>query len=185
MPHDSPQPWRTLASRPLLHRPPWLTLHEDRVQLPTGAILETFYTLEYQDWACVVPVMASGEVAMVEQWRHAIGRASLEFPAGAVDAGEAPLAAARRELREEAGIEADALEPLATLATEPARHTNWAHVYLARDARLVAPPAPEASEDLVQRRVPAADLAGLVAQGEIVHGVHAAAALLAAARLAG
>lgn len=178
-----PQPWTLLASRELLRRPPWLTLREDRVQLPTGAVLESFYTLEYQDWACVVPVLASGDVVMVEQWRHAIGRVSLEFPAGAVDAGETPEAAARRELMEEAGVEAAALEPLATLATEPARHTNWAHVYLARDAHIVADATPEASEDLVLRTVPSSDLAGLVARGDIVHGVHAAAAMLAAARL--
>ncbi len=183
MPDAKPQPWTVLATRDLLHRPPWLTLREDRVQLPTGAILESFYTLEYQDWACVVPVLASGEVVMVEQWRHAIGRVSLEFPAGAVDEGEAPEAAARRELREEAGVEAAHLEPLARLATEPARHTNWAHVYLARDAHIASAATPEASEDLVVRTHPAADLVGLVARGEIVHGVHAAAALLAAARL--
>jgi 8-oxo-dGTP pyrophosphatase MutT (NUDIX family) len=146
--------------------------------------LDAFYVLEYQDWSCVVPVLASGDVVMVEQWRHAIGRPSLEFPAGAVDEGETPEGAARREAREEAGVATGALEPLATLATEPSRHTNWAHVFLARSAREAGTPAPEASEDLVQRRVPAADLAGMVARGEIVHGIHEAAALMAAAQLA-
>ena len=183
MPDTQPLAWRTLASRTLLDRSPWLRLREDRVALPTGAILETYYVLEYPDWACVVPVLASGDVVMVEQWRHAIGRASLEFPAGAVDTGEAPEAAGRRELREEAGVEVDTLEPLARLATEPARHTNWAHLFLARDARIVGPPAPDDNEDLHVRLVPAVDLAALVARGDIVHGVHAAAALLAAAQL--
>jgi 8-oxo-dGTP pyrophosphatase MutT (NUDIX family) len=185
MPESEPQPWDTLASRTLLDRPPWLRLREDRVRLPTGAVLETYYILEYADWACVVPVTREGEVVMVEQWRHAIGRVSLEFPAGAVDGGEAPEDAARRELAEEAGVTAGALEPLARLATEPARHTNWAHVYLARDAEITREPAPDDSEDLVVRRVPIGALAGLVAEGEIVHGVHAAAAMLALARMQG
>ena len=184
MSDPKPQPWTLLASRELLHRPPWLTLREDRVRLPTGTVLEAFYTLEYQDWACVVPILASGEVVMVEQWRHAIGRVSLEFPAGAVDDGETPEAAAQREMMEEVGVSARGLEPLARLATEPARHTNWAHVYLAREASIVGDATPEASEDLVRRTFPASDLAGLVTRGEIVHGVHAAAALLAASRLA-
>ena len=146
-------------------------------------MLDAYYVLEYADWACVVPVTASGEVVMVEQWRHAIGRRSLEFPAGAVDPGETPEAAARRELREEVGAEADTLEPLARLAAEPARHTNWAHVFLARDARVVGPPEADESEDLVVRTLRADVLGALVASGEIVHGVHAAAALLAASRL--
>ena len=183
MPDTQPQPWETLASRTLLDHPPWLALREDRVRLPTGAVLDPYFVLEYPDWACVVPVTASGEVVMVEQWRHAIGRRSLEFPAGAVDPGETPEAAARRELREEAGAEADGLEPLARLATEPARHTNWAHVFLARGAHIVSAPAPDANEDIVVRTVCASGLAGLVARGEVVHGVHAAAALLAASRL--
>ena len=183
MRQDRPQPWTRLASRVLLHHPPWLSLREDRVRLPTGAVLDPYFVLEYPDWACVVPVTASGDVVMVEQWRHAIGRRSLEFPAGAVDAGETPEAAARRELREEAGVEVGGLEPLARLAAEPARHTNWAHVFLARDARIAGAPEADDDEDLTVRRVGASDLAALVASGEVVHGVHAAAALLAAARL--
>ena len=146
-------------------------------------MLDRFYVLEYSDWSCVVPVTPGGEVVMVEQWRHAIERRSLEFPAGGVDQGEAPEAAARRELREEAGAEAGPLVHLGTLATEPSRHTNWAHLYLARDAEITRAPSPDASEDLTVRTVPLSGLADLVARGGIVHGVHAAAAMLALARM--
>lgn len=176
---SEPEPWETLDSRLLLDRPPWIRLREDRVRLPTGATLERFYVVEYTDWACVVPVTGAGEVVMVEQWRHAIGRVSLEFPAGGVDGGEDPEAAARRELAEEAGVTAGALEPLGRLATEPSRHTNWAHVYLARDARQSAAPTLDAGEDLRVRTLPLGRLAEAVTGGEIVHGVHVAAALLA------
>lgn len=177
------QSWRTLSSRRLVERPPWLVLREDRVQLPTGAVLDPYYVVEAPDWACVVPILASGEVVMVEQWRHAIGRASLEFPAGAVDAGETPEAAARREVREEAGVNAGRLEPLATVATEPARMTNWAHLFLAPEAEIAGDPAHDEGEDLRVRLVAVSDLVGLVARGEIVHGVHVGAALLASAQL--
>ena len=147
-------------------------------------MLDRFYVLEYSDWSCVVPVTPGGEVVMVEQWRHAIERRSLEFPAGGVDQGEAPEAAARRELREEAGAEAGPLVHLGTLATEPSRHTNWAHVYLACDAVITSEPKLDASEDLAVRHVRLGDLAGMVARGEIVHGIHVAAAMLALAELA-
>ena len=69
MDETKPQPWETLASRELLNRPPWIRLREDRVRLPTGAVLEQFYVLEYSDWACVVPVTSDGTVVMVEQWQ--------------------------------------------------------------------------------------------------------------------
>lgn len=183
MPENQPEPWRTLVSRPLVERPPWIVLREDRVELPTGAVLDPYFVVEAPDWACVVPVLASGEVVMVEQWRHAIGRRSLEFPAGAIDRGETPEAAAVRELQEEAGVVAGSLVPLAMVATEPARMTNWAHLFLAPEAKLEGVPVPDASEDLAIRVVPTADLASLIASGEIVHGVHVGAALLAQARL--
>lgn len=174
-----PAPWRRLRSAVLFEHLPWLRLREDAVELPTGAVLDPYYVLEYSDWACVVPVTEAREVVMVEQWRHAVGRASLEFPAGALDPGEEPEPAARRELREEAGVVAGALKPLATLATEPARHTNWAHLFLARDARIVGDPTPDANEDLRTRTARLDELPDLLASGRICHGIHAAAALLA------
>ncbi|MEM6326309.1 MAG: NUDIX hydrolase [Bacteroidota bacterium] len=180
-----PKPWQTLVSRVLLDRPPWIRLREDRVRLPTGTVLDAFYVLEYTDWACVVPVTPDGDVVMVEQWRHAIGRRSLEFPAGSVDDGETPEDAARRELAEEAGVLARDLVPLATLATEPSRHTNWAHVFLADGAEVAVTPSLDPSEDIVVRTVRLGDLAGMVGRGEIVHGVHVAAAFLAFDRLRG
>ena len=181
---DSPRPWTTDRSTVLLDRPPWLRLREDAVRLPTGAVLDPYYVLEYADWACVVPVTGEGRVVMVEQWRHGVGAVSLEFPAGAIDPGEGPESAARRELREEAGVEASALEPLGRVAVEPARHTNWAHLFLAWDVARSASVRPDPGEDLVVREVPLVDLRGLVAQGRIVHGAHVAAAFLALDRLA-
>ena len=56
---------------------------------------------------------------LVEQYRYGIDRVTLELPAGAIDPGEAPEAAARRELREETGYEADAWVRLGALAVEP------------------------------------------------------------------
>ncbi|MEM1057335.1 MAG: NUDIX hydrolase [Bacteroidota bacterium] len=182
---SEPQPWEVLASTVLLDRPPWIRLREDRVRLSTGAVLESFYVVEYADWACVVPVTEGGEVVMVEQWRHAIGRVSLEFPAGGVDEEEEPLETAMRELEEETGATATDWGYLGTLATEPSRHTNWAHVFLARDAEVTQAPALDEGEDLVTRRVAVSELPGLVARGEIVHGVHVAAAFLALAQIRG
>ncbi len=58
---------------------------------------------------------------------------------------------------------------------EPGRHTNYGHLYVARGAYRVADPDLDAAEDLRLQLVPAASLPERVAQGEVAHGVHAAA----------
>ena len=178
---DAPRPWTTLASRRLLERW-WMTLRVDRVRLPGGHTLDEFHVAEYPDWACALALTDGGEAVLVEQYRYAVDRVALELPAGVVDPGESPEAAARRELLEETGFEARQWERLGRLAVEPGRHTNWGHLYLARGARRTAEPDPDAAEDLRVRLVPASRLPGLVEAGRIVHGTHAAAVFWAQGR---
>lgn len=166
--------WTTLASRTLLDRW-WIRLREDRVRLPTGAEIEEFHVAEYPDWALAVAITDAGEAVLVEQYRYAVDRIGLEFAAGVIGEGEEPLEAARRELREETGYEADDWTALGRCAVEPARHTNYGHLFVARGARRVGSPELDATEDLRVRLVPAAHLVDLVERSEIVHGTHVAA----------
>jgi 8-oxo-dGTP pyrophosphatase MutT (NUDIX family) len=157
-----------------------MTLREDRVRLPSGHVLDEYHVAEYPDWACVLALTADGRAVLVEQYRYGIDRVCLELPAGALDAGEDALTAARRELREETGYEAARWTPLGRYAVEPGRHTNWGHAFVAEGARRVGAPAHDAGEDLAVRLVPAEGLVGLVEAGRIVHGVHVAAVMAAA-----
>ncbi|MEM8556354.1 MAG: NUDIX hydrolase [Bacteroidota bacterium] len=168
------KPWTTLASKTLIERW-WMTLREDRVQLPTGTVLDEYHVLHYPDWACAIPVTDDGHVVMVEQYRYGIERTSLEFPAGAVDPGEDIEAAARRELLEETGYEAERWTYLGKGSVEPGRHTNYGHIFVARGAHRVAAPHLDGAEDLEQRLVSVADLPARVADGSITHSTHIAA----------
>jgi 8-oxo-dGTP pyrophosphatase MutT (NUDIX family) len=170
-----------LASRVLVERW-WMTLREDRVRLPSGHVLDEYHVAEYPDWACALALTPDGHAVLVEQYRYGIDRVSLELPAGALDPGEDPLAAARRELREETGYEADRWTRLGRCAVEPGRHTNWGHVFVAEGARRVGLPLLDAAEDLAVRLVPVAGLVALVEGERIVHGVHVAAVMWAAQR---
>ena len=174
-----PRRWTTLSTRTLVERW-WMTLRVDRVQLPHGPVLDEFHVAEYPDWACVLALTARGEAVLVEQYRYGIDRISLECPAGAIDGDEAPLAAAQRELLEETGYRAERWTGLGALAIEPARHTNYGHLYVAHDVERVADPSLDEAEDLAVRLVPADRLTALVRAGEIVHGIHAAAIFRAA-----
>lgn len=189
-PPDSPMPdhrpdadrrWTTLSSKTLLERW-WLTLREDRVRLPTGAEIDEFHVAEYPDWALAVAITDGGEAVLVEQYRYAVDRVALEFAAGVVAPDEPPLVAARRELLEETGYEADDWTSLGRCAVEPARHTNYGHLFVARGARQVQAPTLDDTEDLRVRLVTAASLADLVEQGAIVHGTHIAAVFWALQR---
>lgn len=173
--------WTTLASEMLLERW-WLTLRVDRVRLPDGAEIEEFHVAEYPDWALAVALTDGGQAVLVEQYRYALDHVGLEFPAGVVQPGEDPLAAAQRELLEETGYAASDWLRLGQLAIEPSRHTNFGHLYVARGARRVADPMPDATEDLRVRLVQVGALPALIERGEIVHGTHVAAALWAERR---
>jgi 8-oxo-dGTP pyrophosphatase MutT (NUDIX family) len=178
---DRERRWRTLSSKTILERW-WLTLRVDAVELPTGAVIDEFHVAEYPDWALTIPITASGEVVLVEQYRYGVDRVGLEFPAGVVQPGEDPLAAASRELREETGFEVEGWRTLGRLAVEPARHTNHAHLFVASGASRAAAPDLDDTEDLRVRLVPAGDLPLLIERGEMAHGIHVAAAFWAMQR---
>ena len=171
---DSPRPWTTLASDVVVDRW-WMTLRVDRVQVPGGPVLDEYHVAEYPDWACVLALTDDGHAVLVEQYRYGIDRVLLELPAGALDAGEAPEVAARRELLEETGYQAREWRRLGRLAVEPGRHTNYGHLFVALGCRRVADPDLDPAEDLRQRLVPVTQLAARVEAGEIAHGIHAAA----------
>ncbi len=173
--------WTTLASETIVDRW-WLRLRADRVRLPTGAEIEEFHVAEVPDWALAVAVTGDGQAVLVEQYRYPIDRTALEFAAGVVGEGETPLEAARRELLEETGYAADDWTALGPCAVEPARHTNYGHLFVARGARRVRPPMLDETEDLQVRLVAAADLPALVERGEIIHGTHVAAVFWAVQR---
>ena len=171
-------PWQVLESREILKKR-WLEVHEQRVRLGSGHEIAEFHQLVAPSWAAVLCVTEGDEVVLVRQYRHGIRGESVELPAGVLEDGESALDAAKRELREETGYVADAWFPIVSVATEPSRHTVFAHFFCARRARLEGERALEESEDIELVMVPRAELLSFCERGAIVHGVHLGAILLA------
>jgi 8-oxo-dGTP pyrophosphatase MutT (NUDIX family) len=174
-------PWQVLSSEVVLTRR-WIEIRQDRVRLASGHEIDEFHVVHGPSWAAVLCVTEEGDAVLVRQYRHGIAAASLELPAGVIDAGESPLAAAQRELREETGYESDQWAPISVVATEPSRHTVTAHFFFAGRARATGARKLDVSEEMETVRVPEKELLGLVDSGEILHGVHIGAILLAARR---
>lgn len=175
------KPWRIVESAVVLERQ-WLTVRQQRIELPHGGEIDEFHLIVAPDWTAIVAVTDDEQLVMVEQYRHGAGGVSRELPAGVIDAGESVLDAAVRELREETGYEASDWEPLIAVNTEPSRHTNRAHFFFARGARRVAEQKLDASEHIRVVLVPVAEILPSIERGEILHGVHVGALLLAGSR---
>lgn len=103
----------------------------ERVALPNGQVAE-LEIVHHPGAACVLPLLAGGEVVLIRQWRHAAGGWLLEAPAGKLDENEAPELCARRELKEETGLVAGELIALGSALTTPGFTDERIHFYLAR-----------------------------------------------------
>ncbi|MDZ7746908.1 MAG: NUDIX hydrolase [Halobacteriales archaeon] len=97
---------------------PGFDVREDAVTFPDGSTGQ-YHSVTEPDAVVILPFTSEGDVVAIEEWRQAVGRVNLGLPAGGLEPDDDDLvAAARRELTEETGYEADRLERVA--AVEPA-----------------------------------------------------------------
>lgn len=167
---NDPIPWTVRSSEYALDEP-WYKVRRDVVQLPDGTLID-YYRAERPDVAVVLPVTPEGDVLLVRQYKHGAGVVTLELPGGLIDPGEAPLAAAARELREETGFASSlALEPLGWVYADASKSTERVFSFVARDVAWAGEPRLDSNEAasgvLVERR-PLSELGAMVDSGELV-----------------
>jgi 8-oxo-dGTP pyrophosphatase MutT (NUDIX family) len=123
-------PWQTRETRTLF-RHPQLSVLESRVTQPDGQPGRYVYVQVPRPIVVMVPLDDAGAVRLVRQWRYPWAQNSWELPAGHAEDGETPLAAAQRELAEEALVEAADWTELGEVYGS-AGSTGRFHLYLAR-----------------------------------------------------
>ena len=112
---------------------------------------------------------ADPDVILERQYRHAAGQYLIELPAGSRNPGEAPLAAAKRELIEETGFRARRWKMLIRYFASPGFLGEWMQIYLARDIREGAA-TPELDEQIEVLRMPLSQAMKMIAEGKIHDG---------------
>jgi ADP-ribose pyrophosphatase len=169
--------WRRLATRRAFECP-WFSVRQDALRLPGGEEI-TYNVLEHGGWALVVPVRSDGLVVMERVYRW-----TLDGPSGGLD-GEPPEIAARRELEEETGYRAGALEHLGHFAASDGYSNERFDAFLARDVTLDGTPRREPTEQMEIELHPMEELRTRALRGELLDAPTSLALLLAAERLRG
>ncbi len=94
------------------------TVAVETITLPKGGELHA-EIIRHPGSVVIVPVTDSGEIVLVKQYRHAIGRVAWELPAGSLKPSEDAADAARRECQEEVGLVPSRLTPLGSFFATP------------------------------------------------------------------
>ncbi|WP_342242622.1 NUDIX hydrolase [Ensifer sp. OTU672] len=173
------KPWSVTASKTVF-KDKWIHVRADDCITAEGAVVAPYYVLDYTDWVQVVAFDEDDQLLLIEQYRHGVGRMSLESPGGVMDAGETdPVETAKRELLEETGFTAADWIYVGRLAANPATNTNFFHIVLANGARKTAEAADDPTERVKVHRIAAKDAVPLLLSGKIMHALHVAGLTMA------
>jgi ADP-ribose pyrophosphatase len=142
-----------------------VTLRLKYLPAPDGSV-RLREIVEHAPGAAVVALDEGGQVLLVRQARPAVGSDLLELPAGLIDAGEEPIACARRELEEETGYAAERLELLVSFYTSPGFTDELIYIYLASGLHATRL-APDEEEEIELVRLPLRSAIERVLSGEI------------------
>ena len=143
-------------------------IDRDHVRMPNGRAV-TVDVVRHARSVVLLPVPEPGQIVLVRQYRYAINRWLWEAPAGSVDEGEEPDAAARRECHEEIGLVPETIVRVAALVPTPGYCDEEMIFY--RCSSLTTPAEPAAvdeDEDIEAKTFALAEARDMVRRGEIV-----------------
>jgi ADP-ribose pyrophosphatase len=158
-----------------------IRVNVETVRLPNGHRAE-LEIVHHPGGAAVVAIDAQLRVCLLRQYRHAIGGWIWELPAGKLEPDEPALATARRELVEEAGVEADEWLSIGDYVTSPGVFTEIVNLFMARGLSAVSM-AHEAGELIEVHWVPFSEACRRALSGELSDGKTALGLLRAQAML--
>jgi ADP-ribose pyrophosphatase len=161
----SPQLLETFVSGEQVFKGALLDVRRDVVAMPDGSRATREYVV-HPGAVVVVPILDDGRLVLERQFRYPVGRVMLEFPAGKLDAGEAPMVCAQRELIEETGYRAREWSMAGAMHNAIGYSTEVVHIAFARGLQ-AGERALDAGELIELSLLPEADLDAAVGRGDV------------------
>lgn len=158
--------WKTLSRETVLSYGKYLKIENHTIELPNGEIIQDWPLVITPDFINVLAQMEDGRFLIFRQTKYAVTGTSLAPVGGYIDAGEDPLTAAQRELREETGAAAAEWINLGAYRVGGNRGVCTGHFFLARGAHLVCERDADDLEEQEQLFLTRAELDAALEEGE-------------------
>ncbi len=162
--HETRSPWRTVSSKQVYDNP-WIAVREDRVVRPDGEP-GIYGVVHFKNIAVGILPIEDDHVYLVGQHRYPLKLYSWEIPEGGCPEGEEPLDAARRELREETGLEAKHWRRLGEAYLSNSVADEYAVWFLATGL-VPGEQSPEGTEAINVHRLPLREVQKMALSGQI------------------
>jgi 8-oxo-dGTP pyrophosphatase MutT (NUDIX family) len=154
------------STRRVAYENPWITVWHDEVTRPDGSP-GIYGVVHFANVAAGVVVLDDHrQTVLVGQHRYTLDAWSWEIPEGGVPASESPLDGAKRELREETGLEASTWREIARVDLSNSVTDEQAVLYVATDLSHGAA-SPEPTESIEVRWVPFDEALAMTLDGRI------------------
>jgi len=170
--------WPKIRARQVTTISPWMDVIAREVEFAPGQKPEVYHAVGQLDYLAILARTPDGRIPLVRQYRPALESFTWELPAGLLEKGEDPPAAAARELLEETGYPARAIDSLGAPASPcTGRLSNRVHSFFVDTGERVANFTPEPGLT-VALKTPA-ELVAMIKADEFVQQLHLGTLMLA------
>jgi ADP-ribose pyrophosphatase len=122
---------KKILNKKVVYKNKWIKITNRKIEF-LHKKTSNFYSIDQKDYVCILLQTENNLFPMVKQYRHAIGKYTLEFPSGLLDYKETPIDCAKKEVLEETGHKVIKLIKLSTLYPDSGRLSNKVHMFFAK-----------------------------------------------------
>ncbi len=126
----------------------FISVYKESLKRPDNYVVDDYFSVKRRDAVFIIALTKEKQIPLVFQYKNGVKDLIWELPAGFVDDNEEPLVAAKRELLEETGFEAENYQYLASFSPNPSLSNNKSHVFLAFNAKKVSEQKLDANEEI-------------------------------------